>query len=49
MMKKTYMKPATEVVELNFSGVLMTSGNVEGTGTDTKMFWDDEADGSVIL
>ena len=49
MMKKTYMKPATEVVELNFSGVLMTSGNVGDTGTGTKMYWDDEADDTDVL
>jgi len=47
MMKKTYMKPATEVVELNFSGVLMTSGNVGDT--DTKMYWEDEADDTDVL
>ena len=47
MMKKTYMKPATEVIELNFSGVLMTSGNVGDTGT--KMYWDDDADGTDVL
>lgn len=46
-MKKTYMKPATEVVELNISGVLMTSGNVGDT--DTKMYWDDEADDTDVL
>lgn len=47
MMKKTYMKPAVTIVELKFNGVLMTSGNVEGT--DTKMYWDDEADDTDVL
>ena len=46
-MKKTYMKPAVTVVELKFNGVLMTSGNVGDT--DTKMYWDDEADDTDVL
>lgn len=41
-MKKTYMKPTIEVYTLKAQGVLMTSGNVGGSGV--RMSWDGNAD-----
>ena len=41
-MKKTYMQPLMEVVRVNTSGVLMTSGGVGSTSV--RMSWDTEAD-----
>ena len=41
-MKKTYMKPTIEVYTLKAQSVLMTSGNVGGSGV--RMSWDGTAD-----
>ncbi len=40
-MKKTYMKPTIEVYTVKTQGVLMTSGNVGGSGV--RMSWDGTA------
>ena len=44
IMKKTYMKPTQKVIKLRTMGMLMSSGQVTGTGRSIRMDWDDDAE-----